>query len=270
MVGVDEEAEHGVGWHHELVLARLSLDATIYKSVSLGPFEDAVLSLDRSALSFVLFLIVEVLWHVIFETLAADVWLFKDPRASLTIRISKERIRALCTPSEAIVDEASVASADCGLTSLLALSMATAVLVSTVINTLAYWFAFSRDWIHVMSSSALAAVFAFVGRLAAADTGVLVAAGGPFPVTEALRCAYLQLTCKELSIEVCTLSKWREATEVEPVAPASRQTACRELEDYYTGIGGGELLRIWLHDVRRKSGRARLFCFLRDKGGPIS
>jgi hypothetical protein len=63
--------------------------------------------------------------------------------------------------------------------------MATAVLLSAFINTVAYWFAFSCDWILSMAGVALAAVCTFVGRPAETEAGVLVAAGGSFPVTEA-------------------------------------------------------------------------------------
>jgi hypothetical protein len=176
------------------VVARLSLIGSIHKPVPLGPFEDAVLPLEVFFSFFIILLsaiVVETLGHAIFEALAAEWWLFKDPIARLAIRVLEQLITTLCTPLEAIVDEAFVACADRGLTPLLARSMAIAVLVSALIDTALNWLAVTCDWMLGMAFFTLAAGFAYEGRPALADTGFLIAARCPFPVAEALRCAKL-------------------------------------------------------------------------------
>ena len=221
-----------------------------------------------TSLILVLLIVVEGLRHFIFEALAADVWLFKDPRTQLAIRVLEQRISALCTPLEAIVDEACVARADRGLAPLLAHSMAVAVLCSTEIGTAATWLALSCYWILGMVLGALAAVLADKGRPADTSTGFLVAARRPFPVAEALRGTHHQLVREELLVEVCRTC---EATfKAKSVAPAPCQRVSRELEDNCARIIRGEPLHQRLNGVRFCSGRANLTSLLRDKRSPIS
>ena len=224
--------------------------------------------MERITFPFALFGFVESRWHGVLETLTADVRLFKDPRAYLTIRVIEQRITALRTPLEAIVHEAFIAGAYCGLTSLLAHSMTTTALVPAEIGTATYWRTLSRDWILGMARGALAAVCAGVRSMTTADTGVLIAGLCPFRVAEALRCAQHQVISKMSCVEVWSPESTL-AAESELVAPASRQRACRELKDDCARIISGELLHRWLNGIRFCSGRARLFGLLRDKFCPL-
>jgi len=132
MNGIDEESDNRGGRHEEVRVRGSDLGRSFNKSVAASPLELAVFSLDRIPINMGLCLLVEAARDSVRKSFATHVVLLNDYGTFLAIREEEKRIRASGTLQESIINESSIALADCSLTALNTSTMTEAVLFTTI------------------------------------------------------------------------------------------------------------------------------------------